>query len=173
MLTILIALRIELNLRMMKKLILLFLFIPIVSFGQLHHSTISSYSINTVNNETKVLQTVGQLSSIGNFSSSKTSVIQGFQQPLLRFIKEEPIVNQNILSYPNPFNKDLNFQFINNKPKSVRIDVFDISGRFIKTFFKKDFDDVLNLNLEGLQSTEYIINVTGNGINYSTKVIKK
>ena len=158
----------------MNKLILFFLFIFSSSASaQLHHSTISSYSINTVNNETKVLQTVGQLSSIGNFSSSKTSVIQGFQQPLLRFIKEEPIVNQNILSYPNPFNKDLNFQFINNKPKSVRIDVFDISGRFIKTFFKKDFDDVLNLNLEGLQSTEYIINVTGNGINYSTKVIKK
>jgi hypothetical protein len=134
---------------------------------------ISGQSSYTDKYNVNVLQSVGQLSLIGNFSSSKTSVIQGFQQPLLRFIKEEPIVNQNILSYPNPFNKDLNFQFINNKPKSVRIDVFDISGRFIKTFFKKDFDDVLNLNLEGLQSTEYIINVTGNGINYSTKVIKK
>ncbi len=134
---------------------------------------ISGQSSYTDKYNVNVLQSVGQLSSIGNFSSSKTSVIQGFQQPLLRFIKEEPIVNQNILSYPNPFNKDLNFQFINNKPKSVRIDVFDVSGRFIKTFFKKDFDDVLNLNFEGFQSTEYIINVTGNGINYSTKVIKK
>jgi hypothetical protein len=134
---------------------------------------VSVQSSYTYKYDINVLQSVGQLSLIGNFSSSKVSVIQGFQQPLLRFIKEEPIVNQNILSYPNPFNKDLNFQFINNKPKSVRIDVFDISGRFIKSFFKKDFDDVLNLNLEGLQSTEYIINVTGNGINYSTKVIKK
>jgi hypothetical protein len=134
---------------------------------------VSVQSSSTEKYDINVLQSVGQLSLIGNFSSSKVSVIQGFQQPLLRFIKEEPIVNQNILSYPNPFNKDLNFQFINNKPKSVRIDVFDISGRFIKSFFKKDFDEVLNLNLEGLQSTEYIINVTGNGINYSTKVIKK
>ena len=150
-----------------------FLLIPFFSFSQLHHSMVSVQSSSTEKYDINVLQSVGQLSLIGNFSSSKVSVIQGFQQPLLRFIKEEPIVNQNILSYPNPFNKDLNFQFINNKPKSVRIDVFDISGRFIKSFFKKDFDDVLNLNLEGLQSTEYIINVTGNGINYSTKVIKK
>ena len=157
---------------MMSKLYF-FLLIPFFSFSQLHHSMISGQSSYTDKYNVNVLQSVGQLSLTGNFSSSKTSVIQGFQQPLLRFIKEEPIVNQNILSYPNPFNKDLNFQFINNKPKSVRIDVFDVSGRFIKTFFKKDFDDVLNLNFEGFQSTEYIINVTGNGINYSTKVIKK
>ena len=37
----------------------------------------------------------------------------------------------------------------------------------------QDFDNILNLDLEGLQSSEYIINVKGNGINYSTKVIKK
>ena len=110
---------------------------------------------------------------IGNFSSSKISVVQGFQQPFIRLINEQPIVNQNIISYPNPFYSDLNIEFINNKPKTVRVDIFDISGRFIKSLESKDFDNILNLDLEGLQSSEYIINVKGNGINYSTKVIKK
>lgn len=157
----------------MKILIQLLLFFPLMCFSQLHHSTISSHSLNSSNNEVKVLQTVGQLSLIGNFSSSKVSVIQGFQQPFIRYINERPIVNQNIISYPNPFYSDLNIEFINNKPKTVRVDIFDISGRFIKSLESKDFDNILNLDLEGLQSSEYIINVKGNGINYSTKVIKK
>ena len=151
----------------------LLLFFPLICFSQLHHSTISLHSLNSSNNEVKVLQSVGQLSLIGNFSSSKVSVIQGFQQPFIRNINERPIVNQNIISYPNPFYSDLNIEFINNKPKKVRIDIFDISGRFIKSLESKDFDNILNLDLEGLQSSEYIINVKGNGINYSTKVIKK
>tara|TARA_Y100000385_G_scaffold286857_1_gene349750 strand:+ start:163 stop:636 length:474 start_codon:yes stop_codon:yes gene_type:complete len=157
----------------MKKLILLLLFIPFFSFSQLHHSMVSVQSSSTEKYDINVLQSVGQLSLIGNFSSSKVSVIQGFQQPFIRYINERPIVNQNIISYPNPFYSDLNIEFINNKPKTVRVDIFDISGRFIKSLESKDFDNILNLDLEGLQSSEYIINVKGNGINYSTKVIKK
>jgi len=154
-----------------KKLILLL--IPFFSFSQLHHSMVSVQSSYTDKYDINVLQSVGQLSLIGNFSSSKISVIQGFQQPFIRLINERPIVNQNIISYPNPFYSDLNIEFINNKPKTVRVDIFDISGRFIKSLETKDFDNILNLDLEGLQPSEYIINVTGNGINYSTKVIKK
>ena len=134
---------------------------------------VSVQSSSTEKYDINVLQSVGQLSLIGNFSSSKVSVIQGFQQPFIRYINERPIVNQNIISYPNPFYSDLNIEFINNKPKTVRVDIFDISGRFIKSLESKDFDNILNLDLEGLQSSEYIINVKGNGINYSTKVIKK
>ena len=92
----------------MKHLIILFLFLfSCTVFGQLHHSMVSVQSSYTDKYDINVLQSVGQLSLIGNFSSSKVSVIQGFQQPFIRYI------------------------------------------------------------------TEYIINVTGNGINYSTKVIKK
>lgn len=150
-----------------------FLLIPFFSFSQLHHSMVSVQSSSSEKYDINVLQSVGQLSLIGNFSSSKVSVIQGFQQPFIRYINERPIVNQNIISYPNPFYSDLNIEFINNKPKTVRVDIFDISGRFIKSLESKDFDNILNLDLEGLQSSEYIINVKGNGINYSTKVIKK
>lgn len=150
-----------------------FLLIPFFSFSQLHHSMVSVQSSSTEKYDINVLQSVGQLSLIGNFSSSKVSVIQGFQQPFIRYINERPIVNQNIISYPNPFYSDLNIEFINNKPKTVRVDIFDISGRFIKSLESKDFDNILNLDLEGLQSSDYIINVKGNGINYSTKVIKK
>lgn len=152
---------------------LIFFLIPFFSFSQLHHSMVSVQSSYTDKYDINVLQSIGQLSLIGNFSSSKVSVVQGFQQPFIRLINEQPIVNQNIISYPNPFYSDLNIEFINNKPKTVRVDIFDISGRFIKSLESKDFDNILNLDLEGLQSSEYIVNVKGNGINYSTKVIKK
>lgn len=155
----------------MKNLILLL--IPFFSFSQLHHSTVSAQSSYTDKYNVNVLQSIGQLSLIGNFSSSKVSVIQGFQQPYLRLINEEPIVNQNIISYPNPFYKDLNIEFINNKPDQIKVNIYDVSGRFIKSFETSNFTNILNLNMESLQSTEYIINVIGKGINYSTKLIKK
>ena len=157
----------------MKKLILLLLFIPLICFSQLHHSTISSHSLNSSNNEVKVLQTVGQMSPIGNYNFQKTTVLQGFHHPFLRFVDKEIDVFYNIISYPNPFNSSLIIESQEINLNNVEINLFDLSGRFIKTFNTKNYDGNIKLNMEGLQPSEYILNVKGEGVNYSAKVIKK
>ena len=53
--------------------------------GQLHHYSINTQSSSIDLYNAKVLQSVGQLSPIGNYFSDKTSVIQGFQQPFNSF----------------------------------------------------------------------------------------
>lgn len=152
------------------------LFMMSVSFccnAQLHHSTISGQSASVDKYNVKVLQTVGQISPIGNYISNRASVIQGFQQPFLKFKIEEVMINEGILAYPNPFSSDLNFKFNNLKPNNLTIDIYDVNGRFIKSIKIDRIDDEIKLNLEYLISTEYIIRLRGSNINYSTKVIKK
>ena len=53
--------------------------------SQLHHSTLSTQSNSYDSNNVKVLYTVGQISPIGNYIKNGTNVVQGFQQPLLKF----------------------------------------------------------------------------------------
>jgi len=157
---------------MFRRIIFLLFFIS-YSNAQLHHSTISGQSASVDKYNVKVLQTVGQISPIGNYISNRASVIQGFQQPFLKFKIEEVMINEGILAYPNPFNSDLNFKFNNLKPKNLTVDIYDVNGRFIKSIKIDRIDDEIKLNLEYLMSTEYIIRLRGSNINYSTKVIKK
>lgn len=157
----------------MKNLTFIFFLIPFISLAQLHHSMISGNSSSVEKYNVFVFQTVGQLSSIGNFNSSQAVVVQGFQQPFIRNIKRQPTINQNIITYPNPFISNLNIEFLNLNVGELEVNVYDISGRFIKSFFKKNFYNIIELDLQSLPSAEYIINVKGNGINYSTKIIKK
>ena len=155
----------------MKNIFLFFLFQ--YSFGQLHHSTISGQAGFKNNSDIVLFQTVGQISSIGNYVSNKANVIQGFQQPLLRTIVIRTPINLNILVYPNPVSTDINFQFNNINPKKIRVEIFDVNGRFIEFRELDNFGKILNLNLQNLITSEYIIKLLGEGVNYSAKIIKK
>ena len=155
------------------KIFFLIFFISISSFGQLHHSSIAISSSNTNNKGFSVLQSIGQLSPIGNYNSQKQTVFQGFQQPLNLIDDGHTIHIFDILAFPNPFLNDLNFEFENIKPSEIRVDIYDITGRYIDSYFASDFGEILRLKLENLISTEYIFRLTGPGINYSTKIIKK
>ena len=150
---------------------ILFIFLFQYSFGQLHHSTISSQAGFKNSSDVVLFQTVGQISSIGNYVSNKANVIQGFQQPLLRTIVISNPINLNILVYPNPVSTEINFQFNNINPKKIRVEIFDINGKFIEF---RDLDNFRRIiNLQNLITSEYIIRLLGEGINYSTKIIKK
>ena len=154
-------------------IIILLLLSSIKLFSQIHHSTFSSQSSVSYDYDVKVLQTVGQLSPVGNYISKKISVIQGFQQPFLKFKIEEIMISEGIVAYPNPFNNYLNFNFKNLKPKSLKVNIYDINGRYVKSINVDRIDGDFKLNLENLISAEYIIRLIGPNINHSIKVIKK
>ncbi|MDC3077642.1 T9SS type A sorting domain-containing protein, partial [Flavobacteriales bacterium] len=130
-----------------------------------------SSNINLYN--AKVLQSVGQLSPIGNYFSYKTSVIQGFQQPFLMASIEETIKDEGVIAYPNPFNTDLNIKFESLKPEQLIIDVYDVNGKFIISFKPENTEKTITLPLETLMSAEYLIRLRAKNLEYSTKVIKK
>lgn len=157
----------------MIKKFFIFLVFAHASYGQLHHYSIGTQSASVDKYSVKTLQSVGQLSPIGSYFSKNTMVVQGFQQPFLKFRVEEQISSESIVTYPNPFSVDLNIKFNNLKPKNVRVDIYDVNGRYIKSFFEDSVDDVLSLPLENLVSSEYMIRLRAKNLDYSTKVIKK
>ena len=141
--------------------------------GQLHHYSINTQSSSIDQYNAKVLQSVGQLSPIGNYFSNKTSVVQGFQQPFLMASIEETIIDEGIIAYPNPFSTDLNIKFESLKPEQIRIDVYDVNGKFITSFKPENTEEIITLPLETLMSAEYLIRLRAKNLEYSTKVIKK
>lgn len=141
--------------------------------GQLHHYSINTQSSSIDLYNAKVLQSVGQLSPIGNYFSDKTSVIQGFQQPFLMASIEETIIDEGVIAYPNPFSTDLNIKFESLKPEQLRIDVYDVNGKFITSFKPENNEEIITLPLETLMSAEYLIRLRAKNLEYSTKVIKK
>ena len=141
--------------------------------GQLHHYSINTQSSSIDQYNAKVLQSIGQLSPIGNYFSNKTSVVQGFQQPFLMASIEETIIDEGIIAYPNPFSTDLNIKFESLKPEQIRIDVYDVNGKFITSFKPENTEEIITLPLETLMSAEYLIRLRAKNLEYSTKVIKK
>lgn len=152
-----------------------FIFLLIFSFSwtQLHHSAIGASSGTYEIKGLAISQSVGQISPIGNYQNNRINLFQGFQQPL-KLLKEEYIpVIKGIMAFPNPFTSDLNFGFENINTKEIKVDIYDVNGRHIKTYYADDFGEILKLKLENLTATEYIFRLTGPNINYSTKIIKK
>ena len=141
--------------------------------GQLHHYSVNTQSSSIDLYNAKVLQSVGQLSPIGNYFSNKTSVIQGFQQPFLMASIEKTIIDEGVIAYPNPFSTDLNIKFESIKPEQIRIDVYDVNGKFIRSFKPENNEEIITLPLETLMSAEYLIRLRAKNLEYSTKVIKK
>ena len=158
---------------MLKKLVFLLMLSFEVVNGQLHHYSINTQSSSIDLYNAKVLQSVGQLSPIGNYFSNKTSVVQGFQQPFLMASIEETIIDEGIIAYPNPFSTDLNIKFESLKPEQIRIDVYDVNGKFITSFKPENNEEIITLPLETLMSAEYLIRLRAKNLEYSTKVIKK
>ena len=158
----------------MKKVLFIMLVFFQSNYGQLHHSSFSSSSINHETKSVAVLQTVGQLSPIGSYFSNNIAVVQGFHQPFLKTKNTvELINNESIITFPNPFNSDLNIKFNNIKPQNLQVDLYDLNGRFIKSFNVNKVDDILTLTLKNLISSEYIIRLRARNLDYSTKIIKK
>lgn len=152
---------------------LVFIFLSFFSNAQLHHSSISSQSINYQNSEISVMQTIGQTSPIGNFNTSNTLLVQGFQHPLIATFLTERNIEFKISTYPNPFDNELNIEFLNQNVNQAEFNLYDTSGRFIKSLYKMNFNNITKLDLHGLSSAEYILNIKANQKNHSLKVIKK
>jgi hypothetical protein len=160
----------------MRYLLLLF---TITFQGQtLHHQMLSSQGISTkMPNGLFVKQTVGQQSIAGSSTNEGYVVIQGFQQSYWsKYITSNKIdVVQGIsaIAYPNPFTETINFQFSKPIADEISISIFDILGRLIFEQKKKIDYDILTIDLARLPTSEFLVRLTTNNLNYYTKIIKQ
>jgi len=157
----------------------LLLFFTITFHGQiLHHQMLSSQGSSKQTQDSFIIQqTIGQQSPTGTAVGKTYTVMQGFQQSLWHTYitpdNVDHIDNITVLTYPNPFTENINFQFSKPVTNIISIYVFDLLGRLIYEKKKNAVNSVLTIDLTQLPTSEYLIRLNTTNLNYYAKIIKQ
>ncbi|MCM5662594.1 leucine-rich repeat domain-containing protein [Galbibacter mesophilus] len=84
----------------------------------------------------------------------------------------ETIDFREVSFYPNPVVDNLNIGGLSNL-KNVEIHISDMAGNIVFHRKMKDFSSNTKLSLEGLSSGVYLINITSDSQNITSKILKK
>lgn len=141
---------------------------------KLHHQMIASQGNNSkLSNGILVNQSIGQLSIIGNFTSSKVIVGQGYIQSMKVSPKHQTVKPTiSVVTYPNPFIDEIHFKFPYPVNDIVRASFFDTRGRLIFIQEKVPVQDVLTFNDLHFSEGTYFIKLETQKFIYSTQIIK-
>ena len=78
--------------------------------------------------------------------------------------------------YPNPVNDKVTFEFSLNKPSTIKVNVFDITGRMVKYYdlgIQNAGNNKSSLNLSELSAGTYILQLQTKEGSFSKKFIKR
>ena len=117
--------------------LILLLVIPLTNQAQsITRQGISCFGASVYNSSIVVNQTVGQPYSTTTSLSSQTSILPGFQQPLLKSQKStvNTLVGIDVLVFPNPANSIINIQS-EQLTDNYSVQIIDING---KTIFSEE-----------------------------------
>jgi hypothetical protein len=101
--------------------------------------------------------------------NSKSAVIAGEIEPVFE--------KTDLKVYPNPFSEKLRFEFVSPESVSARIDLYDMTGRLVKTIFEQPIEGGVNYEAEFRPETiisgMYIYRMTMGDAVYNGKVVFK
>lgn len=154
--------------------ILLVSLISISCYSQkLHHQMLSSQGSRSYDSKgLVVLQSIGQESTIGNYSDASLIVEQGFQQSKKMKTKNSTTSAIQTISYPNPFIDTINFKFSSSVQGTIKFTLFDLLGRLIYSEEKLSAEKILTINNLVLAQGEYLVKLTAKNYVYTTNLLK-
>ncbi len=119
-------------------------------------SNVKVVDLDLRNDNTVFAATYGRGIFSGQFTATSLSI-------------DDNVLNKGIKVYPNPSNGIVNIA-IDNYNGDITVEVYDINGR--KVFSNAgDYMKVNTINLQGFQRGVYILNVNGESLSYSEKII--
>ena len=92
--------------------------------------------------------------------------------PCQGIFEEVIIMGTEPLIYPNPFVNELE-AYLPAMDSQVQVRVFTMLGQTVLSKHYQPKDQAISIDFAGLPSGVYLLNITGDGINYSSKVIKR
>ena len=92
--------------------------------------------------------------------------------PCQGIFEEVIIMGTEPLIYPNPFVNELE-AYLPAMDSQVQVRVFTMLGQTVLSKYYQPNDQAISIDFAGLPSGVYLLNITGDGINYSSKVIKR
>ncbi|NNJ88263.1 MAG: T9SS type A sorting domain-containing protein, partial [Eudoraea sp.] len=82
------------------------------------------------------------------------------------------VIGTEPLVYPNPFINELEL-YLPSVSSKVQVSVFNLLGQTLVSNTYQPEDQAISLDLAALPPGVYVLNVTGVGLNYSSKVVKR
>jgi hypothetical protein len=106
-------------------------------------------------------QTVGE-TAVEVISSSDLIFTQGFQQPSIRLLKENPPPGNGVKVFPNPVSDILTIELFGEKDRTFRIELVAISGIKVmseKRVFSGQFWDVMQVEVDKYSKGLYFVRI--------------
>jgi hypothetical protein len=106
-------------------------------------------------------QTIGE-TAIDIITSSDFVMTQGFQQPGIKILLENPQAGNSIKVYPNPVTDFVTVELSGDVSRSFRIEIINISGIVVKTekiVFTESFWDIRQLPVDQLLKGLYFVRI--------------
>lgn len=156
-----------------------FIFILVMSSNlyaqKLHHQMISSQGVNVkLSNGTKINQSIGQQSAIGNFNTTVGKIGQGFIQSMVSVSKTNTVATAiTAVVYPNPFSDVLNFSFSSPIEGKVKLTFFDVRGRLVYNKETTPISNVVTISELYFSEGTYFVKLEAKGVIYSSQIIKR
>jgi hypothetical protein len=97
---------------------------------QLSHQVLVPLAGVTTSGSFSYSQTIGE-TAVEIIQSTDYVFTQGFQQPCIKFTKENPPPGNGVKVFPNPVTDFLNIELFGNISRSFRIEIINISGTVV------------------------------------------
>lgn len=155
-----------------KLLIITSLFVSSFSFTAIAQQATVASGNNAIGSGGSSSYTVGQIVYTTNVGSNG-SVSQGVQQPFeISTLGIDEYPNINLTAYPNPTSDMLTLSVENHDADNLHYQLFDISGKLIKT--DKLVGNQTQINMSSNASGAYFLNITEESKKIKTfKIIRK
>jgi hypothetical protein len=93
-------------------------------------------------------------------------------------LEEVPVLMPHFNAYPNPFSERLRFEFSPVEDAHARIDIYDMTGRLVKTIFNQQVETGVQYEAEFVPESQitgtYIYRmVTGNSVQNGKVIYRK
>ncbi len=158
----------------MKHFLSLFFISASLCSQTLHHAALAAQgSTKILSSGHYISQSIGQNSVIGYSSTRNSENLQGFQQHAQNLYRLQHNHSGTVTVFPNPFDKEVRFQFSENNVENTHIYVYDLLGRVV---FKKTVtpeNNTIILQLPFLATAVYNVQLKGPNYFYTTKIIKR
>jgi hypothetical protein len=93
-------------------------------------------------------------------------------------LKRDPNNKHNVsidiktTTYPNPILDSVNFKFSSTINGDIKVIIFDLLGKVVFHQVKKAFQNILTIDNIQLLEGAYLVQLTAENYNYSTKILK-
>jgi len=128
---------------------------------QLSHQVLVPLAGVTTTGSLSYSQTIGE-TAIEIFESDDCVFTQGFQQPCIKFTKENPPPGVGVKVYPNPVSDYVNVELFGDVSRSIRVEIINISGTIIYTetiTFTEKYWFVRQIPAEKLSNGFYFVRI--------------